>query len=191
MNAIYKLPFIAKIVLPLLAIISIWLLSGEESTKNTANGDEQPRSSDYAMTDFTLTVMDDAGNPSRVITGEKMAHYPDNDSTEILFPITHIIDQEKDNWIMSSNKGETQGKGNEIILTGNVIITRQDNNEIELRTEELILDTLHNTAYTNLAVSIKSPYGNTESVGLHAALEDKMINLHSRVKGHYNAPPSQ
>ncbi|PHS33018.1 MAG: LPS export ABC transporter periplasmic protein LptC [Methylophaga sp.] len=191
MNAISNIPFIAKILLALLAIISIWLLSGEENKNGSVQENKQTRTSDYSMTNFTLTVMDESGSPSRVITGDKMAHYPDDDSTEILFPVAHIIDQEKDNWLISSNKGQTQGKGDEIKLTGNVIITRQDNNEIELHTEELILDTLHNTAYTDLAVSIKSPYGNTNSVGLHAALEDKMINLHSRVKGHYNAPPSQ
>lgn len=191
MNAISNIPFIAKILLPILAIISIWLLSGEKDNKDAITENEQVRTSDYSMTGFTLTIMDNSGTPSRVIGGDKLAHYPDDDSTEILFPIAHVIDQEKDNWILSSNKGQTQGKDEEIVLTGNVIITRQDNNEIELRTEKLILDTLHNTAYTDLAVSIKSPYGNTDSVGLHAALEDKMINLHSRVKGHYNAPPSQ
>lgn len=191
MNAISNIPFIAKILLPILAIISIWLLSGEDDNKGSVAENEQVRSSDYSMTEFTLTVMDVSGIPSRVITGNKMAHYPDDDSTEILFPIARVIDPQKDNWLMSSNKGQTQGKGEEILLTGNVIITRQNNNEIELRTEKLIIDTLHNTAYTDLAVSMKSPYGDTNSVGLHAALEDKMINLHSRVKGHYNAPPSQ
>lgn len=177
--------------MPILAIISIWLLSGEYNKKNSSAEDQQTRSSDYAMTDFTITMMDDEGNPSRVITGTKMAYYSDNDSTEILLPVASILDQQKNNWLMSSNKGQTQGKGEKILLTGNVIVTRHDNNEIELHTEQLTLDTLHNTAYTDLAVSMKSPYGKTDSIGLHAALEDKMINLHSRVKGHYNAPPSQ
>lgn len=191
MNAISNIPFIAKILLLILAVISIWLLSGEEEKKDAIPENEHMRTADYSMTHFTLTIMDDSGTPSRVISGDKLAHYADDDSTEILFPIARVIDQQKDTWILSSNKGLTQGEGEEIVLTGNVIITRQDNNEIELRTEKLILDTLHNTAYTDLAVNIKSPYGNTDSVGLHAALEDKMINLHSRVKGHYNAPPSQ
>ena len=166
-------------------------MSGEDDNKSSVSENEHVRTSDYSMTEFTLTVMDVSGIPSRVITGDKMSHYPDDDSTEMLFPIARVIDQQQNNWIMSSNKGQTQGKGEEILLTGNVIITRQNNNEIELRTEKLILDTLHNTAYTDLAISMKSPYGDTNSVGLHAALEDKMINLHSRVKGHYNAPPSQ
>lgn len=177
--------------MPILAIISIWLLSGEDNKQNSSAEDRQTHSSDYAMTDFTITMMNDEGNSARVIAGAKMSYYSDDDSTEILFPVASILDQQKDNWLMSSNKGQTQGKNDKILLTGNVIVTRQDNNEIELYTEQLTLDTLHNTAYTDLAVNMKSPYGNTYSIGLHAALEDKTINLHSRVKGYYNAPPSQ
>jgi lipopolysaccharide export system protein LptC len=135
--------------------------------------------------------MDMKGNPSRVITGSEMSHYPEDDSTEIIDPIAQFIQKGKDTWQISSNKGFTVGKGDDILLTGNVIITQPDNPDIELHTESLNLDTLHNTAYTDLAVSMKSPYGETDSVGLHASLEQKTINLHSRVKGHYDAPPTK
>ena len=140
------------------------------------------------MTDFTLTIMDKEGNPSRIISGKEMAHYPEDDSTEIIFPNAELIAPEKETWIITSNKGSTQGKGNDILLTGNVIISQKENSDVELRTEKLNLDTLNNTAYTNLAVSMKSAYGTSESIGLHASLKEKMINLHSRVKGHYDAP---
>lgn len=189
MNAISNITLVTKILLPILAIVSIWLLSGGNTQKNSSAEEQQSRSSDYAMTDFTLTIMDDEGNPSRVVNGSKMAHYPDDDRTEIISLVASVLDDQKDNWIMSSNKA--QGTNEQILLTGDVIIARQDNNEIELHTEELTLDTQYNTAYTDLAVSIKSPYGNTDSVGLHIAFENKIINLHSRVKGHYNAPYSQ
>jgi len=188
LNAISNLSFLAKIFLPLLAVITLWLLSGEESQQSATSKSELNKASDYAMTDFTLTVMDKTGNPSRIISGKEMAHYPEDDSTEIIFPTTEFIEAGKDTWLITANKANTQGKGDDILLTGNVIITKKEDSSVELRTEQLNLDTLHNTAYTDLAVSMKSAYGSTESVGLHASLEDKMINLHSRVKGHYDAP---
>jgi lipopolysaccharide export system protein LptC len=55
-------------------------------------------------------------------------------------------------------------------------------------TEKLTLHNLDNTAYTDEPVTINSPQGVTESVGLHAVLDDETINLHSRVKGQYDAP---
>jgi len=191
LNVTSNLPFLAKILLPLLAVVTLWLLSGEESEQQASLNSQLNKASDYAMTDFTLTVMDKEGNPSRIITGKEMAHYPEDDSTEILFPTAQFVEAKKETWLITSNKGFTQGKGDDILLTGNVIITQKNNPDVELRTEKLNLDTLHNTAYTDLAVSMKSPYGESESVGLHAVLKDKLINLHSRVKGRYDAPPIQ
>ena len=191
MNVTSNLPFLAKTLLPLLAVISLWLLSGEDSNQQSKLDSKLNKASDYAMTDFTLTVMDKSGNPSRIISGKEMAHYPEDDSTEIIYPIAEFIELGKDTWLITSNKSSTQGKGDDILLTGNVIITKKEDTDVELRTEKLTLDTKHNTAYTDIAVSMKSPYGSTESIGLHASLEDKMINLHSRVKGHYDAPTIQ
>ena len=190
MNAISNIPLIAKIILPLLAIFTIWLLSGEEDKVDKT----QPKisfSSDYAVTNFVMSVMDENGKLSRVVSGQEMAHYPHDDSTEIIFPVATLIEHEKDTWIISSNEGHTQGKGDDILLTGNVIITREINNEIELRTEKLNIDTVNSTAYTDLAVTLKAPQGTTDGVGMHASFNDKTINLHSKVKGHYNAPSTQ
>lgn len=187
MNAISNLSSTAKILLAIFALATLVLIA-----KSDFDDDEtQPevhRSSDYAMTDFTLTVMDLDGRPSRIIIGDEMAHFPQDDSTEIINPIAHFIEPGKETWIVSSNKGETVGEGENILLTGNVIITKENNNEFELRTEALNLDTVYNTAYTDLPVAIKAPHGTTNSVGLHAAMEDKAINLHSKVRGHYDAP---
>lgn len=191
MNAISNIPRLAKILLPLLAIVSLWLGFNHSSTPELSQENEVIKTSDYAMTDFTLTVMDLEGNPSRIITGSEMAHYPKDDSTEIINPVAQFLEQEKDTWIVSSNKATTVDKGQDIVLTGNVIATQADNPDIELRTELLNLDTVHNTAYTNLPVTMKSPHGETDSVGLHASLDQQTINLHSRVKGHYDAPPIQ
>jgi len=190
LNATSNIPSLAKILLPLLAIITLWLLSGEQEEQDK----EKPiidRATDYTMTNFTVTVIDDEGKPSRVINGEEMAHYPEDDSTTILFPIAQLKEEGKDAWLISADKGSTVGKGDTILLERNVIITQPNNPDIELHTEALNLDTQQNTAYTDLPVSMKSPDGWTDSIGLHASMAEKTINLHSRVKGRYDAPPTQ
>lgn len=184
------MPSLVKLLLPLLAIITLWLLFSEDAVKKVSQQQTISRTSDYAMTNFTMTVMNKFGKPSRIISGKEMQHYPADDSTEIEAAVAEVIEEGKATWLISANKAYTQGKGEDILLTGNVIITQKDNNAIELRTEKLNLDTLQNTAYTDLAVSMKSPHGKTNSVGLHASLQQKTINLHSRVKGHYDAPPT-
>lgn len=193
MNAISKLSLTYKVPLALLLGVMLWLIfspsdkAEEVSTQATNYND----TSDYAMTNFTMTIMDVNGQPARVIKGQNMAHYPEDDSTKITKPIAQFIEAQEDTWLMTSERGETTGKGDNILLLDNVIITRKDNNGVELHTSKLNLDTLQNTAYTDAAVKMISPHGETNSVGLHATLDEKTINLHSRVKGQYDAPPQK
>lgn len=176
-----------------MVITVLWLSLTENRTEqiNPSLSSGVNPASDYGMTNFTMTIMDENGTPARVIDGEKMTHYPDDDRTEILMPNARFIQNQQDTWLITSERGKTHGKGELIELTGNVIITRKDNDDIKLETEKLDLNTENNTAYTDEAVKIASPYGATNSVGLHATLKDETINLHSKVKGQYDAPPTQ
>lgn len=186
MNAIFNLPRYARLALLALALLSIALLMNRPQPERSQT--EVRRTSDYAMTDFVITVMNEQGAPSRIIRGTEMEHFPHDDSTEIINPLTDFIAEGKDTWVMQSEHGHTAGKGEIILMTGNVIISNRDRPAFRLLTEKLTLDTVFNTAYTDEAVTIHSPQGVTHSVGLHAALEDETINLHSKVRGTYNAP---
>ena len=168
----------------------LWLIfsSSDAREYRSAQPAGNSHASDYSMTNFTMTILDVNGQPSRIIKGQKIAHYPEDDITKITFPIAQFIEEQKDTWLMTSERAETSGKGDEILLFDNVIITRKDNNNVELHTSKLNLDTIKNTLYTTEAVKMISPYGETNSVGLHAKLSEKTINLNSRVKGQYDAP---
>lgn len=164
-----------------------------EPTKITpvASKIDYDRTSDYAMTHFTMTVMDEKGEPSRVIKGRDMTHFPADNSTHITDPIAEFVNQQKDTWIVTAKQGLTHDKGKIILLTENVVVTSKEDPDTELQTSVLTLNTAQSIAYTEAAVKMVSSYGETNSVGLHATLENKIINLHSRVKGHYDAPPPQ
>lgn len=149
------------------------------------------RTSDYGMTDFTMTIMNEQGEPERVIKGKKMAHFPEDDSTHISEPIAEFVNHQNDTWIVNADKGTTHGKGHEILLEQNVIVYQQDSKNTQMHTSILTLNTDNSTAYTDAPVKMISPYGETNSVGLHATLDDKTINLHSRVKGQYDASATQ
>jgi len=187
LNVIFNLPLYARLGLLLIAVFSLWLILHDNS-QPPQQASEVRRTSDYAMTDFTMTIMDINGEPARVIKGEEMAHFPHDDSTEIIQPVTEFLEPGQDTWVVSSQHGHTQGDGETILLTGNVIISNKDDPAFEMRTERLTLNTQENTAYTEAPVTIHSPQGVTDAVGLHAALDDETINLHSRVKGQYDAP---
>lgn len=189
MNVIFNLPLYARIGLLLTAAVSLWLFLQDDS-EPIQRSSEGGRSSDYAMTDFTMTIMDINGVPARQIKGDHLAHYPKGDRTEITNPTAEFLKPGQDTWIITSNKGRTKGKADTILLTGNVIISNKHDPEFNMLTDKLTLNTHLSTAYTEEPVTIHSPQGVTESVGLHAALDEETINLHSRVKGQYDAPPA-
>ncbi len=189
MNAIFNLPWPIRLILLVATLLTLWLLFANQRPPQQAQGDELvERTSDYGMTDFKMTVMDLNGQPQRIIEGSEASHYPEGDRTEIIDPDVLHIAIDDDDWIMQSDRADTSGKAEHIVLTGNVIITNKDQPEIQLLTELLHLDTVNNTAHTDRPVIMRSPNGDTHSVGFHAALQEETINLHSRVRGQYDAP---
>ena len=169
-----------------MVLISAWLWFDSEE-KQTQLPSSQ-RNSDYAMTDFTMNIMDINGEPARILKGKLMEHFPHDDSTEITDPIAVFMQKGRDTWEITADHGHTNGDGEIILLTDNVVITNLDNPAFEMLTEKLTLNTVDNTAYTDQHVTIHSPRGDTYAVGLHADMDEETINLHSKVKGQYDAP---
>ncbi|MDT8309929.1 MAG: LPS export ABC transporter periplasmic protein LptC [Methylophaga sp.] len=190
MNAIFNLPWLLRLLLIAAVLLTLWLLfTNQHAPESQQQGDALvERSSDYGMTDFTMTVMNLDGQPQRIIKGSEASHYPKGDRTEIINPDALHIAIDDDDWILQADRADTSGKAEHIVLTGNVIITNKDQPDIQLLTELLHLDTVNNTAYTDRPVLMRSPNGDTHSVGFHAALQEETINLHSRVRGQYDAP---
>lgn len=188
MNAIFNLSWPLRLILIAATVLTLWLLFDNDPAPSQSGDELVERSSDYAMTDFKMTVMDTNGQPQRIIEGSEASHYPDGDRTEIINPDALHIAVDNDDWIMQAERADTSGKAEHIVLTGNVIITNKDQPDIQLLTELLHLDTVNNTAYTDQPVLMRSPNGDTHSVGFHAALQEETINLHSRVRGQYDAP---
>lgn len=188
MNAIFNLSWPLRLILIAATVLTLWLLFDNDPRPQQSGDELVERSSDYAMTDFKMTVMDTNGQPQRIIEGSEASHYPDGDRTEIINPDALHIAVDNDDWIMQADRADTSGKAEHIVLTGNVIITNKDQPDIQLLTELLNIDTVNNTAYTDRPVIMRSPNGDTHSVGFHAALQEETINLHSRVRGQYDAP---
>lgn len=188
MNAIFNLSWPLRLILVAATVLTLWLLFDNDPAPQQSGDELVERSSDYGMTNFKMTVMDINGQPQRIIEGSEASHYPDGDRTEIIDPDALHIAIDNDDWIMQADRADTSGKAEHIVLTGNVIITNKDQPDIQLLTELLHLDTVNNTAYTDRPVLMRSPNGDTHSVGFHAALQEETINLHSRVRGQYDAP---
>lgn len=177
-----------RLILACIAVFSVSLFfkaSDEAIITIPTSLSQSGRMSDYVMSDFTVTTMDETGTPHRILSGSHMAHYPDDDSIEVTSQISHFVDEEGQTWLVLSDKGTTYEDSDEVQLAGNVMITRPGNKEIELYTDSLHIDLATGTADTDQAVKMVSPTGITFGTGLDADLNKSIVKLHSKVRGNY------
>ncbi len=169
--------------------LTFWLLVAGDKDNARMPLSKVIKTSDYAMTNFKLTVMDSSGQPARIVYGDRLIHYPSDDSTHVIAQMTELLSKDKTVWVISSDIGDTKGTGEDIVLTGSVAIVGKPDQGLALYTDKLYLNTVLNTAYTDKAVAIKTPDdGQTNGVGMDAKLQDRIFNLHSEVIGYHESP---
>ncbi|HAQ50524.1 MAG TPA: LPS export ABC transporter periplasmic protein LptC [Gammaproteobacteria bacterium] len=171
-----------------LVLLTLFWLNWPHLSYANPVSEQQLTDSDYSITDFTMILMDKLGQPQQIISGHQIIYYLEHDITHISLPIAEFISPDQQNWIITAEKGQTDNQGTRILLEQNVVIRNKDNSGTTLYTTSLILDTEKKIAYTDAPVTQVSPYGETHATGLHATLIDRTINLHSKVKGKYDAP---
>lgn len=186
----------ARRILAILLIIIISGLSGlflDRVGPNKDSEEEKLRHDpDYYVTDFTVTTMDENGKPKHLLVAERMNHYPDDDTTELLKPHMEIYrTREKEPaWNIDSKRGWVSSDGKLVLLLGNVHVRRKGsatNEPVNLWTEELRFHPDDEYAETDKHVKIKNGNSITEAVGMRAWLGEGRIQFLSRTRGSYES----
>lgn len=79
---------------------------------------------DYFVDNFKLTRMDEQGRPLYDLSAQRMTHYADDDTTDLLAPAVTSIRPDQPVVHMTAEKGHLTEDGEEVTLTGNVHIVR-------------------------------------------------------------------
>lgn len=146
---------------------------------------------DYYLVNFTLTTMDDNGNPKHKLSADNMYHYPDDDTANLENPRLVVYQDERDSWEIRADSGLVSEEGKSVFLQGDVFANRlnsQPDHGLEIITRDLTIKPEEETASTEQAIIIKDRYGVTEGVGMHANLKERRFQLMSQVKGNYKPP---
>lgn len=112
-----------------LALCSFWLhmvLKSPDSRDKTLRTDP-----DYHMDNFRNFTVKFTGEPSSLISGKKLTHYPDNDSSIINFPIIESIDQQKRLQITYSDWAYLEDEKSKLHMHENVVVLRPGDQKIE------------------------------------------------------------
>ena len=184
------------LLLPLL-ILAVVLLDrverpDEVETEETI--DMRQTQSDYYLSDFQTRRFGEDGKIEYVVAGDTLAHYPDDDRSEITAP---KIELRRDGvlWLVDSNTGRYDPAPRLFTLQGKVtierILTDDDQGSITLHTESLRIATQENIVETNDQVQIVAPTWQLQSTGLRSGIDDGQLSLLSNVIGRYEVPDDQ
>ncbi|HYN11439.1 MAG TPA: LPS export ABC transporter periplasmic protein LptC [Burkholderiales bacterium] len=93
--------------------------------------DDEPQSSlrrhdpDYLVTNFTTTTYNREGAVETVLSADKMVHYPDDDTTELLAPRVLQAKPAEPRFTVRADRGALSRDGDEIFLYDNVVLVRE------------------------------------------------------------------
>lgn len=162
-----------------LALGSFWLLQTMQN-KGSANTQEQPRSKpDYYVEKFNFIRLSRTGEVRYNISGEKLTHYPVDDSYEINSPIVQGITPNQAPMIVSAKQAKIEQDHKKIHLIDNVQMQRaayDTNKKFDLQTQYLLILPEQDMMQTNQ--KIDATLGESVVAAGGMSLNNKTHELH-------------
>ncbi len=172
----------------ILIALTYWGLQTYEQKKTfkTDGTTDQPFI-DIFMRDFKLTTMNEQGKPDLTLQASSMEHYHGSKQSVITDPVIELL-EENSRWSIRASKGEINDGKNRIELTEDVIMVQLDTLQpVELRTQQLIIDTRKQIAESSQQVHIKQHQLELTSKGMVLNNRTGKLKLLASVEGRYEA----
>jgi len=140
---------------------------------------------DYYMHDFSTLTMDDFGKPRNLLEAEYMAHYPDDNTTELNLPKMKFFRVDESPIHVSADKGWVTSNNEVILLLGNVYLYQnnvQGNKALEVIADDARLLIEEDYAETDNAVTVIRGRTVINSIGMRAFIAEQRMEFLSNVK---------
>ena len=180
----WKLAFL----LIIFAGASYWILDHltEDDTTALSKLAHHP---DYYMENFTTLTMNQDGTPKNRLNAKYMAHYPDDNTSELHEPELEIFRQDRRPIYVSADKGWVTSDNDVILLSGNVYLYQYDESgqlKLELIAEDARVLVDQKYAETDKPATLISGRTVINSIGMRAYLQDQRMeflnNVHTTIE---------
>jgi lipopolysaccharide export system protein LptC len=104
-----------------------WWLTHRTGVPTGTLGPQVRHEPDYTIDDFIGNVMDAHGARKYRLTAQRLTHYPDDDTTHLTRPVLVQYLPDGVTATTRADAGVMPGDGSEIIMTGDVRVTRTAN----------------------------------------------------------------
>ena len=172
------------LLLAIIASVSYWVLDklNEDDVTQLSKLAHYP---DYYMENFTTLTMNQDGTPKNRLNATYLAHYPDDNTSELHEPQLEMFRQDKPPIIVKSDKGWVTSNNDVILLSGNVYLHQNDANgnpKLELITEDARILVGEKYAETDKATTLISKKSVTTAIGMRAYLQEQRMEFLNNVR---------
>ncbi len=166
--------------------LAFWGLQDFEENKDEAvNDDADPHFVDLFIRDFTLTAMNENGEPDYTLQASYFEHFNDGSNSQIEKPVIHLL-QANSNWIITAKTGELDNDNNLIILHDDVVMLQQQTEfPVQIETSQLKINTSNQIARSDQPVNIIQRELKLKAKGMILNNSTGKLELLASVKGNY------
>lgn len=171
-----------------LALLTLWLerlVRDEPHTQATRRHDP-----DYSVGRFTLVDYSREGVAVSTLSAEKMVHFPDDDSTELVAPRAVQTQPGQPRLTLSADRGTLSQDGSEMFLYDNVLMLREATAELpgsQLRTNYLHAISARSLVRSDREVQIIEQGRALSARGMQYDNQTRQMELHANVRGTFEA----
>jgi lipopolysaccharide export system protein LptC len=178
------------VLLALLAGLTFWLqktITGDD-IKHDGKLRHDP---DAIAENFMVRRFDETGHIKYRLNAPYLAHFPDDDSSELKFPTLITYRPDAPTVTISAREAKTTAKGETIYLSEDVIIRRAATTkrpEMLIRTTDLTAKPDAGLAFTDSPVEVTQGQSWVKGIGAHLDNNTSRLTLKSQVTGLYTRP---
>jgi lipopolysaccharide export system protein LptC len=148
---------------------------------------------DYLLVNFTTTSFNAEGAVEGILGAQKMIHYPDDDTTELVAP--RVVQSKPDSPRMTvrADRGALSRDGEEIFLYDNVVLVREadkERPEAQLTTEFLHIVRDRSLVRTDRHVQMVEGRRRLSGRGMEYDNENQRMTLYADVRGRFEPEPA-
>ncbi|MDH5784585.1 MAG: LPS export ABC transporter periplasmic protein LptC [Chromatiales bacterium] len=144
---------------------------------------------DYYLKGFTITSLDQSGEPQHRMRAEEMGHYTGDGVTTLQQPHIELYEQGQMRWQATAISGTVDQQENLFSLSGDVTLKQQGEIEpLSLTTVALTIQPAAGVAQTDQAVTVRQGVNRIDAVGMTIEQQGPQLHLHSQVRGYYELP---
>jgi lipopolysaccharide export system protein LptC len=175
-----------------LTLLSVWLFQGQPEKGRSVTVQSQG-APDSFMENFTTRTMDAAGRPQYQLSATRMAHYAEDNHSELTQPRFTAFRADGEQWTVVAESGQATAGAKQILLNGAVTIERHPDAtapaNLQILTRDVRVRPADDYAETDAATTIVHGTGAQQatlnSLGMQVDFGEGRLLLLSQVRGNY------